>query len=42
MENGDAAALGADPEAEDVHGQGFGWANPQGKSNAENTVNQRH
>lgn len=36
--NGDAAALGADPEAEDVHGQGFGWANPQGKGNAENTV----
>lgn len=27
--NGDAAKLGPEPEAEDVHAQGFGWENPQ-------------
>ncbi|MCC5925512.1 MAG: catalase/peroxidase HPI [Bacteroidetes bacterium] len=36
--NGDASKLGAEPEGEDVHAQGFGWANPQGKGNAEHTV----
>jgi catalase-peroxidase len=36
--NGSAAILGAEPEAEDVHTQGFGWMNPQGKGNAEHTV----
>ncbi len=29
--NGNAALLGAAPEAGDVHEQGFGWANPSGK-----------
>ncbi|WGL16957.1 catalase/peroxidase HPI [Microbulbifer bruguierae] len=29
--NGDAAALGPDPEAADVEEQGFGWRNPKGK-----------
>ena len=28
--NGDASALGPDPEAADVDQQGFGWANPNG------------
>ena len=36
--NGDASVLGPDPEAADVDEQGFGWKNPQGKGNAENTV----
>lgn len=36
--NGDAAALGANPEGADVETQGFGWMNPKGKGNAEDTV----
>lgn len=36
--NGDASQLGADPETAEVEEQGFGWKNPQGKGNAENTV----
>ena len=36
--NGDASVLGPNPEAADVNGQGFGWANHQGKGNAEDTV----
>jgi catalase-peroxidase len=36
--NGDASKLGASPEGADVHEQGFGWANPHGKGNAEHTV----
>jgi catalase-peroxidase len=29
--NGDASKLGESPEGGDIHEQGFGWANPQGK-----------
>ncbi|MEO0066231.1 MAG: hypothetical protein RI983_1557 [Bacteroidota bacterium] len=36
--NGDASVLGPNPEAADVHEQGFGWTNPNGKGNAEHTV----
>jgi len=36
--NGDAGKLGESPEGEDLHGQGFGWMNPAGKGNAEDTV----
>lgn len=36
--NGDASILGANPEGADIEQQGFGWINPQGKGNAENTV----
>lgn len=36
--NGDASTLGPDPEASDLEEQGFGWKNPHGKGNAENTV----
>lgn len=36
--NGDASILGADPEGADIHEQGFGWMNPKGKGNAEDTV----
>ena len=36
--NGDASILGPNPEAADVYEQGFGWANPKGKGNAEDTV----
>jgi len=36
--NGDAKFLGASPEGADVETQGFGWMNPKGKGNAENTV----
>lgn len=36
--NGDASKLGPNPEAGDVHEQGFGWMNPTGKGNAEDTV----
>lgn len=36
--NGDASILGANPEGEDVETQGFGWMNPTGKGNAEDTV----
>ncbi len=36
--NGDASFLGSDPESADVETQGFGWMNPKGKGNAEDTV----
>ncbi|MBL7829870.1 MAG: catalase/peroxidase HPI [Saprospiraceae bacterium] len=36
--NGDASILGANPEGADVETQGFGWMNPKGKGNAEDTV----
>ena len=36
--NGDASKLGLNPEAADVKEQGFGWKNPNGKGNAEDTV----
>lgn len=36
--NGDASILGPNPEAADMETQGFGWMNPKGKGNAENTV----
>ena len=36
--NGDASILGPDPEGAPVENQGFGWMNPKGKGNAEDTV----
>ncbi|MFK7059896.1 catalase/peroxidase HPI [Flavobacterium oreochromis] len=36
--NGDASALGPNPESSNVETQGFGWMNPQGKGNAEDTI----
>ncbi|KAF1710033.1 catalase/peroxidase HPI [Pseudoxanthomonas kalamensis DSM 18571] len=36
--NGDAAALGPDPEAADVEMQGLGWANPNQHGKAANAV----
>jgi catalase-peroxidase len=36
--NGDASILGVNPESADVDSQGFGWMNPKGKGNAEDTV----
>lgn len=36
--NGDATILGGDPEEAGLEEQGFGWRNPTGKGNAENTV----
>ena len=36
--NGDASILGPDPEGAAVEHQGFGWINPHGKGNAEDTV----
>lgn len=36
--NGDASKLGPNPEAAEIHEQGFGWLNPYGKGNAEHTV----
>ncbi len=36
--NGDAAALGPDPEAADVDRQGFGWHNPNGSGKGRDTV----
>jgi catalase-peroxidase len=36
--NGDANILGPNPEGADIHEQGFGWSNPKGKGNAEDTV----
>ena len=36
--NGDAAALGPDPEAADVHEQGLGWRNPNMQGHARNAV----
>ncbi|MFO7658431.1 MAG: catalase/peroxidase HPI [Bacteroidales bacterium] len=35
---GDASLLGVSPEGAPVENQGFGWMNPQGKGNAEDTV----
>ncbi len=36
--NGDATILGGKPEEADIYEQGFGWTNPIGKGNAEDTV----
>ena len=36
--NGDANQLGENPEAAEIHEQGFGWMNPNGKGNAENSI----
>lgn len=36
--NGSASEIGAAPEGEDLHGQGLGWANPQGKGHSRDTV----
>ncbi len=36
--NGDASLLGESPEGAEIHEQGLGWKNPQGKGNAEDTV----
>ena len=36
--NGDASALGAEPEAGDVEEQGMGWSNPNMKGKASNAV----
>ncbi|WP_303292165.1 catalase/peroxidase HPI [Marinobacter sp. SS5-14b] len=36
--NGDADALGAEPEGADVHEQGFGWHNPNMKGKAANAI----
>jgi len=36
--NGDPSLLGPDPEAAPIEHQGFGWMNPKGKGNAEDTV----
>lgn len=36
--NGSAEVLGESPEGANIEDQGFGWMNPQGKGNAENTV----
>lgn len=36
--NGDASALGPDPEGAPLEEQGLGWHNPKGKGNAENTI----
>ncbi|MFN3968373.1 catalase/peroxidase HPI [Flavobacterium sp.] len=36
--NGDANALGPEPEAADVETQGFGWLNPKGNGNGVDTI----
>jgi catalase-peroxidase len=36
--NGDASILGSTPEGANLETQGFGWMNPSGKGNAEDTV----
>ena len=36
--NGDAAQVGADPEAADIENQGFGWHNPKGSGHGRDTV----
>jgi catalase-peroxidase len=36
--NGNAKVLGESPEGAEIHTQGFGWMNPTGKGNAEDTV----
>ena len=35
---GDASILGPAPEGAEIENQGFGWMNPKGKGNAEDTV----
>ena len=36
--NGDSGALGKEPEGAAIHEQGFGWKNPNGYANANETV----
>ena len=36
--NGDSGALGTEPEGAAIHEQGFGWKNPNGYANANETV----
>lgn len=36
--NGDGSVIGAAPEGADIHEQGFGWHNPNGKGNGRDTV----
>ena len=36
--NGDADALGPEPEAADIYEQGLGWTNPNGGNSAQNAV----
>ena len=36
--NGDADALGAEPEGAEIHTQGFGWMNPKNNGNGADTV----
>ena len=36
--NGDASALGREPEAGEIENQGFGWLNPKGNGNGADTV----
>lgn len=36
--NGDAKLLGQSPEGAEIYDQGFGWINPKGKGNGEDTV----
>ncbi len=36
--SGDASVLGPNPESAPIEHQGFGWINPKGKGNAEDTV----
>jgi catalase-peroxidase len=36
--NGDAGALGSDPEGAGIHEQGFGWINPNGEGHGKDTV----
>jgi catalase-peroxidase len=36
--NGDASALGLNPEGEELHTQGFGWLNPKGKGHGADAV----
>lgn len=36
--NGDASILGSSPEGADIHEQGFGWHNPNGKGVGRDTV----
>ncbi|NNT72351.1 catalase/peroxidase HPI [Flavobacterium sp. IMCC34852] len=36
--NGDANALGPEPEAADLETQGFGWLNPKGNGNGPDTI----
>lgn len=36
--NGDATILGPNPEAADIHEQGFGWINPKGEAHGKDTV----